>query len=63
LARSVWNTQPTDARESYDQRWVSSMRYCARRVSEYTHRPVVYQVGVYGTFPRYAAVSWAARTA
>jgi hypothetical protein len=44
--------EPTP-RDSYDQRWASSVRYCARKVGEYTHRPVVYRVGVYGSFPRY----------
>jgi hypothetical protein len=44
--------EPTP-RESYDQRWASSVRYCARRVSEYTKRPVVYTVSTYGTVPRY----------
>jgi hypothetical protein len=44
--------EPTP-RDSYEQRWASSVRYCARRVSEYTKRPVVYQISAYGTLPRY----------
>jgi hypothetical protein len=44
--------EPTP-RETYDERWVSSVRYCARKVSERTKYPLVYTVSVYGTVPRY----------
>jgi len=40
-------------RDAYEQRWVKAVHYCADKVRVITQRPVIYQVGVVGSVPRY----------
>ena len=53
LASPVVRVSEPSPKQAYEQRWERNVRYCAWRVSQYTQRPVVYQIGVYGAIPRY----------
>ncbi len=52
-AATVASRHEPTPRETYDERWASSVRYCARTVAKVTERPVAYQVGFAGSVPRY----------